>query len=100
MKISSSRKGSSANPAPIGASRCEGLVFGLHSENATAHSPNKTHQSIAATFEKNLETDSVGVVRVDYKHEDPLAVFRSCVEFGLYTATAIAEALGGSTGHV
>ena len=52
------------------------------------------------TFEKNLETDSAGVVRVDYKQADPLAVFRSWVEFGLANATAIAEAMGVSTGHV
>lgn len=51
-------------------------------------------------YEWTFETDSAGVVRVGYKQADPLAVFRSWVEFGLSNATAIAEAMGLSTGYV
>ena len=51
-------------------------------------------------LEWSFETDSAGVVRVDYKQADPLAVFRSWVEFGLSNATAIAEAMDVSVGHV
>jgi putative DNA primase/helicase len=51
-------------------------------------------------LEWTFETDSAGVVRVGYNQADPLAVFRSWVEFGLSNATAIAEAMGLSTGYV
>jgi len=51
-------------------------------------------------LEWTFETDSAGVVRVGYKQADPLAVFRSWVEFGLSNATAIAEAMDVSVGHV
>jgi CRP-like cAMP-binding protein len=51
-------------------------------------------------LEWTFEMDSAGVVRVDYKQAHPLAVFRSWVEFGLSNATAIAEAMDVSVGHV
>jgi CRP-like cAMP-binding protein len=40
------------------------------------------------------------VVRVAHKQADPLAVFKSWVEFGLTNATGIAEAMDVSVGHV
>lgn len=51
-------------------------------------------------LEWTFETDSAGVVRVAYKHADPLTVFRSWIEFGLSNATAIAEAMDVSVGYV
>jgi hypothetical protein len=51
-------------------------------------------------LEWTFETDSAGVVRVAHKQADPLAVFKSWVEFGLTNATGIAEAMDVSVGHV
>jgi CRP-like cAMP-binding protein len=57
-------------------------------------------QKIRPVAKLLLGSDAAGVVRVDYKQADPLAVFRSWVEFGLSNATAIAEAMDVSVGHV
>jgi DNA-binding MarR family transcriptional regulator len=40
------------------------------------------------------------MVRIGHKSADPLAVFRSWVEFGLETATTIAEAMDVTPGTV
>jgi hypothetical protein len=50
--------------------------------------------------EWTFETDSSGMVNITHKQADPLAVFRSWVEFGLSNASGIAEAMSVSVGYV
>jgi putative DNA primase/helicase len=51
-------------------------------------------------LEWTFETSAAGLVRIGCKQADALAVFRSWVEFGLDTATGIAEAMEVSPGTV
>jgi len=81
-----------ADEAKSGTSRMEKFVSIFTKEH------NSGHEQMPP--ERTFESDSAGVVRVNYKPADPLAVFRSWVEFGLSNATAIAEAMDVSVGHV
>ena len=53
-----------------------------------------------SSLDWTFETDADGLVQISYKPADPLEQLREWLQFGLNTATTLAEAMGVSAGYV